>query len=216
MLGIPEIAHSLIIIGGKGPCGFDMPKREYSRIIAADSGLDTALSLGIRPDLVVGDFDSVSNKDLIQQFECIASPKDKDESDFELALMQIDGPYDLIGGGEGRMDHLLSIFMLFEGYGLPRFWFTKEDVLVGVNSGISINLPIDSTISVFALEEALVESEGLLWELGGRRLDHRFMSLSNRNRSHEVRLRTNAPIFVRLEPEVFAKSQLRWPSLVEI
>lgn len=203
MLCTPEISFSLIIVGGKAPESFYMPLDKYAKIIAADSGFDTALSLGIEPDLIVGDFDSSINKAKIEEYEHIEAPMDKDESDMELALMNMNGPYDLLGGGEGRLDHLVAIFALFHKYGVPRYWFTKQDVIIGVNSELVINLPINSTISIFPLSSAKVQSEGLIWELGEKELSPSFMSLSNRNKTEKVSLKTDRPIFVRIERECF-------------
>ncbi len=215
MLGIPESPYSLIIIGGKAPNSFAMPSVGYKKIVAADSGFDIALGLGISPDLVVGDFDSTEKRELIDGFLHKSAIKDKDESDFELALIEADGPYDLIGGGEGRLDHLLSIISLFHKYGVPRLWFTREDVIIGVNSGIEMDLPQDSTVSIFALDEARVYSQGLIWELGERKLDKSFMSLSNRNKDNKVKISTDSPILIRVDSNIFPKVSLVWTSLAE-
>lgn len=209
MLCKRDISYSLIIVGGKAPESFAMPSGGYAKIVAADSGFDTALALNVKPDLIVGDFDSSINSEKIEDFPHIKAPKDKDESDMELALMNIKGGYDLLGGGEGRLDHLMAIFSLFNKYGLPRFWFTKEDVLIGVNSMLSMNLPIGSTISIFPLTSAFVKSKGLVWELGDKPLSSTFMSLSNRTRCEHVCIMTDAPILVRLDRDASL------PNLVE-
>lgn len=62
-----------------------------SLVVAADGGWDKAASLGLRPDLLVGDADSLSE----ERFAALAgegvpierSATDKDESDTELALL---------------------------------------------------------------------------------------------------------------------------------
>ena len=215
MLGIPLSPYSLIIIGGKAPNSFSMPSERYKKIVAADSGFDTALDLGISPDLVVGDFDSTGKLELIEGFLHKSAIKDKDESDFELALIDVCGPYDLIGGGEGRLDHLMAIISLFHKYGVPRLWFTREDVIIGVNSALSMALPLNSTISIFALDEANVVTNGLVWELGEKKLNRSFMSLSNRNKDSKVRIQTDAPILVRVDSQVYSELSLEWTSLAE-
>jgi thiamine pyrophosphokinase len=59
-------------------------------IICADGGTHHALALHLRPDLVIGDMDSISKEEWQQlQRENIAidlHPRDKDETDLELAL----------------------------------------------------------------------------------------------------------------------------------
>jgi thiamine pyrophosphokinase len=59
-------------------------------IIAADGGTQHCKSLGITPDVIIGDFDSLDSKEVIayQQagVETIQFPIRKDETDLELAL----------------------------------------------------------------------------------------------------------------------------------
>ena len=64
--------------------------RRADFVVAADGGLRHAGSLGLRPDLVVGDFDSVS-ADVLARFADLPRlrhPVDKDELDLELAIAQ--------------------------------------------------------------------------------------------------------------------------------
>jgi thiamine pyrophosphokinase len=65
--------------------------REIVLIVAADGGWEKALSLGLRPDLLVGDADSLSEArfaELAAEGVPIErSPAAKDESDTELALL---------------------------------------------------------------------------------------------------------------------------------
>jgi thiamine pyrophosphokinase len=85
-------------------------------VVAADSGLDHALALGLRVDVVVGDLDSASAD---AQAEARAAgtafethPTDKDATDLELALESARRhgarSVTVIGGGGGRHDHLLA------------------------------------------------------------------------------------------------------------
>lgn len=91
-----------------------------ARVIAADSGLEHALALGLDVDLVVGDMDSVdpARLDAVAEAGTVVEqhPVAKDETDLELALSRAldSGPNRLvvIGGDGGRLDHLLSAAML--------------------------------------------------------------------------------------------------------
>lgn len=51
------MSHNLVVIGGKAPSQFDI-KKQYDKIICADSGYDVALAYNLEPTVVVGDFDS--------------------------------------------------------------------------------------------------------------------------------------------------------------
>ena len=83
---------SLVFTGGEGPLVKPLifEKYPYSRIIAADSGYDTARKLSMKVDDAVGDFDSSLYRDelIAEGFE--PCPRDKDYSDSELALMRLD------------------------------------------------------------------------------------------------------------------------------
>lgn len=85
-------------------------------VIAADSGLDHALALGLHVDVVVGDLDSASAAGQAaaraagSEFE--THPTDKDATDLELALLSARDRgarrVTVVGGGGGRHDHLLA------------------------------------------------------------------------------------------------------------
>ncbi len=203
------IFNTLIITGGLAPDAFDYDI-SYDRIIAADSGYDTARRLGIRIDDVVGDFDSTANKDELIALGYKPCNRDKDETDTELAIRKkLDGSYDLLGGGGGRIDHLFSILSLFRIYGLPRYWFTDSDVLIGFIGKGELTGRIDDDISIFPLNErALVKSSGLLWELGDRPLSSTFISQSNRLKSRKVYLESDSPVLIRLSPASFRPGML--------
>ncbi len=87
-----------------------------TRLICADSGGGTALNWGLKPDVVVGDLDSIASADLARLKELgvpvQAAQSEKDETDLELALYTAleAGATDLtiLGGLGGRLDHTLG------------------------------------------------------------------------------------------------------------
>ena len=67
-----------------------LKSKHFDFIIAADSGAEYAASLGLKPDLLIGDMDSVS-KETLEALENAGSmvnefEPEKDTTDFELAL----------------------------------------------------------------------------------------------------------------------------------
>ena len=85
-------------------------------VIAADSGLRTAKALGIRPDILMGDFDSYTDP-LPEGIEVVRVPAEKDVTDTVLAadFAQARGFRQLciVGGTGGRLDHeLANLFLL--------------------------------------------------------------------------------------------------------
>lgn len=91
-------------------------------VAAADSGADTLKKLSLKPDLLIGDFDSISQDTLVAYkqggLECLSFSPEKDASDSELALSILkDRGYDEIeffGALGGRWDHSLSnLFLIY-------------------------------------------------------------------------------------------------------
>ncbi len=83
-------------------------------VIAADGGLRHARTLGVRPDLLVGDLDSVTERDRAAwpDLEVERHPPDKDALDLELALgaavrLGASGA-DVVGAFGGRLDQTIA------------------------------------------------------------------------------------------------------------
>jgi thiamine pyrophosphokinase len=93
---------------------------EKDLIIAANGGMHYCLSLGITPDVVIGDLDSLAADDIkglqIASVEIIRYPAKKDQTDLELALrLAIDRGADEIvvfGAMGGRWDMSIANILL--------------------------------------------------------------------------------------------------------
>lgn len=91
-------------------------------IIAADSGYLTARRLGVSPDLLLGDLDSLDDSKLdggeLDRLEKLIVSPIKDDTDTQLAVDKaLERGADriiLIGGLGGRLDHTLSTVFLLE------------------------------------------------------------------------------------------------------
>ena len=199
-----NMARSLVLIGGKGPETLEGLKMDsYRSIIAADSGYDLAIKLGLEPDVVVGDLDSTMYGDILRGSGMHVSSVDKDESDFELALMSLeeDEEYDLLGGGEGRLDHTLSIFSSFIKYRPPRVWKTHVDYMVSFREADFTSEP-GTEISIFPARlgsVCKVDTYGLVWNLSDDNLSTSFMSLSNRFESERISIKSTDTLFARFD-----------------
>jgi thiamine pyrophosphokinase len=124
--GIGEMASDssttvVVVTGGDPLEGVALPRfPEGARVVAADSGVDRAQDLGLRVDLAVGDFDSVTPVGLATARDAGADvethPAAKDATDLELALdaALALGPERIVvlGGHGGRLDHLLANALL--------------------------------------------------------------------------------------------------------
>ena len=101
------------IVGAGELYGRPEPKNS-DLVIAADGGLDSLMSLGITPDLVLGDMDSVSAD--LGDVERIVYPVRKDETDSFLAYFEgVRRGYTefmLYGCTGGREDHTFANYAL--------------------------------------------------------------------------------------------------------
>lgn len=114
-----------VIISGGDVISFSILKDQLKvddYIIAVDRGIDYVYDNGIRADIVLGDFDSVSDYERVNELEKkgafkLAYPEDKDYTDTELALsFAQEKGFDkvlLLGATGTRLDHTLAnVFLL--------------------------------------------------------------------------------------------------------
>ena len=167
-------------------------------LVAADSGLQTAAACGIMPDLVVGDFDSLEDHDLlgvVGESKVRRYPHEKDYTDTELAVRAARDrgctEIVIIGGGGGRMDHLIGILSLFDREPPPSVWITDTAVLQTITSGITIEGSPGGVVSLFPVgcESCRATSEGLRWPLDGLSWRRGDFGLSNELTSKAASIR---------------------------
>lgn len=152
-------------------------------VIAADSGLDHAHALGLRADVAVGDFDSVSPRAL-ERAEADGTrlerhPAAKDATDLELALdaAAAHGPERIVvlGGHGGRVDHLLANAALLAA---DRYASVEVVAHMGgatltvVRSSAEVRGAPGELVSLLALHQPAsgVRTHGLLYPLSGEDL----------------------------------------------
>ncbi|HUX49783.1 MAG TPA: thiamine diphosphokinase [Spirochaetia bacterium] len=170
--------RGVLFTGGDAPHKNHVAKwvRDASIIVAADSGYDAAISFGISPDLVVGDMDSIGNRGDIERLPASKVrifPTDKDFTDTELGIdALLNAGVDevvIVGGGGGRLDHLLGIFALFDRPVHPSVWVSPGAEIYAVDNVWQIDGMLGSTVSFFpaGLDVCTMESRGLKWNLNG-------------------------------------------------
>jgi thiamine pyrophosphokinase len=133
---------------------------------------------------------------------------EKDHTDTELALCLLRekgcGELWLVGGGGGRLDHLLAIRSLFERELRPSRWITGAEDVYGVDSPGELRWkgPPGALVSVFPLGAGPWEAEsgGLKWPLAGLPWDRGFFGLSNVAESGSFWLRAGRGRFLVVLP----------------
>lgn len=117
---------ALIIAAGSEPRGKarDLVLGKWDLIICADGGAEHALRLAVKPDLIAGDFDSLS-AEILNTFEesgvaIVRLPVEKDFTDLEFAIEQAlqrgASGITIAGADGGEFDHELANYFLMAKY----------------------------------------------------------------------------------------------------
>ena len=210
--------RGIIFVGGEGPGPAALQKiaRAADLLVAADSGLIAAEEAGLRPDLVIGDMDSLDDPRRLEKYapdSVRRFPADKDFTDTELALALLrekgcDEAW-IAGGGGGRMDHLFAIRALFEREDCPDRWFPGDEEIRCIKEGSSVAsaLPMGSLVSVFPLGRGPWEadSSGLKWPLNGLGWNEGSFGVSNVAAGGAMEIRSIRGRFMALIPVIFSE-----------
>jgi thiamine pyrophosphokinase len=163
---------------------------ENSFVICADGGLDTAARRGIRPSLIIGDFDSLRGP-LPEQVETIRLKIEKDDTDMmaaiRVALQRGFRDFVLLGALGGRIDHSFANFCALQ-YLADRgcnACMAGRDCRVFLRSGgiLELNGLNGKTVSVFpfGVPSCTVTYRGMKYPLNEYRLVSGYpLGVSNR------------------------------------
>ncbi len=157
-------------------------------VICADKGLDHALSAGITPDIVVGDFDS-SAADIPEGIGCIRVSPIKDDTDAMLAAdTAIERGYTQLRffcAVGGRFDHTFANVQMLEhlhSRGVQAELFGGREHIRLLHEGEYVTIGrFDGFVSVFALtEDAVISERGMKYPLERYRIVRSFpLGVSN-------------------------------------
>ena len=181
--GVSEEAV-VVVSGGEGPLAPVVTVPRGAPVVAADSGLDHALALGLDVAVAVGDFDSASPAAISAAeragVRIERHPTAKDETDLELALdlavgMEPERVLVLAARG-GRLDHELSSLLLLAS---ERYAGVQVDAAVGdsyvnvVRAERTLAGEVGDLVSLLAVGGPAegVRTEGLAYPLRGETLE---------------------------------------------
>ncbi len=158
-------------------------------LICADGGYDAAVKHGFRPDLVIGDFDSMP-ADHVHGCACITLPVHKDDTDMVVCLEEGRRrgytSFRIAGCLGGRLDHTISNLQCLYDCALrgEDAWMCDGQNLVSVLLPGKYNLPKMEGYK-FSLLSYTPEVKGLTlrgteWELDNATLTNRYpLGVSN-------------------------------------
>lgn len=149
----------------------DLPEKEFFSgklpIVAADGAANTLMEMGIEPEMVIGDLDSI-NPDYLKILKS-HHHYDQDLCDYQKSIFYMKKndllPAIIVGVNGGYLDHILNNINLFLTgdnvlYAPPLTGFCMKQ-----GDEKKLTLPTNTKISLLGIPEAVVNSTGLKWEL---------------------------------------------------
>lgn len=188
-------------------------------VLAADSGARLAAAAGRAVDVLVGDLDSIERATLDAVFdegtEIEAHPPGKDATDLELALAAAlrrgADEITVIGGGGGRLDHLLGNAAVIASPALretPVRWVMERETAYAVHGGrgpLTLPAPAGAVFSVIPVggTAAGVTITGAKWNLHGEALEAgSSLGISNEALGPETTVEAGAGVLLVIVSEV--------------
>ncbi|MFL2696410.1 MAG: thiamine diphosphokinase [Candidatus Actinomarina sp.] len=140
--------NALIINGGLNSTKRDQLDN-YDFIVAVDSGAEHAYKLFLKPDLIIGDLDSIDEKTIKRaekdSIQILKYETNKNETDFELALKHVLDQsikdITIIGGEYGEIDHLFSVLTVIISY-------QNDELILWIHGNQSIIIPNSKKIKI--------------------------------------------------------------------
>ncbi|MPQ92316.1 MULTISPECIES: thiamine diphosphokinase [Thioclava] len=137
-------------------------------LVAADGGGDRALAMGLEPEAVIGDLDSLSDAARATLGPRVHPVAEQDSTDFAKCLQRIKAPFILALGFTGmRLDHTLAAMTDLIRTPHRVVMLAEEEVIFRCPPSLSLDVTEGTRVSLFPFGEVKARSEGLQWPLDG-------------------------------------------------
>lgn len=196
----------LISLSGNCSTSYELKELTFDEIIGVDNGTAHLFDRSLIPSKVLGDLDSITPV-LLEKVEnlnidLIRYEPDKDKTDFELSLDSINEPEEknifIIGGEEGEIDHLFSIFSLVINYEFATnvTWLYMDKTIVFKNN-MSIFLNEGTKFSVVPITNLnKLTISGAKWNLNEENIEAgSSKTLRNESVENQIMISCNEGLF---------------------
>lgn len=171
-LPIVQSTHGVTLAGG-GPFSVRDLRLALKRAplpVAADRGADRLLRLGVLPQAVIGDMDSISARaraEIPKAHQHLVS--EQVTTDFDKALRSIEAPLVLALGFAGaRLDHGLAAFSTLIARAERRcILIGPQDLAFAAPPRLELAVAPGEPVSLFPMAPVTGRSEGLEWPIEG-------------------------------------------------
>lgn len=155
-----DIKNILIICAGdnRSPEKLINYAKESDYIICADGGYKHAIECGIKPDILVGDFDSVNEpEDFLMKIK-LKAEKDETDTMYALKMAFSKKPASIIiyGGIGDRLDHSYANICLLNScleHEINAFVTDGKTKAYLTDNKLSLNEPIGTTVSIYSFSD---------------------------------------------------------------
>lgn len=159
----------------------------HERIVAVDGGITYCHESDLTPHLLVGDFDSCPKHllDVYEKIPKITLPRDKDETDLEVAIKEEwkrgTESITLFGAWGKRIDHSLTNALILGRHPGKLRLETETEIVFAIRGKVDLACSIGQTISLIPLygRASGITTSGFQWELNQGTLDQNFIGISN-------------------------------------
>ncbi len=162
----------VLLVGG-GPLDAELVHGVAARttgIVAADGGADGLAALGLRPDAVIGDLDSLQDPAGWGDVP-VHHVDDQDSTDFEKCLQRIAAPLVLATGFTGaRIDHQLAAMSTLVAHPGRVLIVDPVDICFRWRAGLRLDVAAGTRVSLFPMGPVRGRSTGLRWPIDGLEL----------------------------------------------
>jgi thiamine pyrophosphokinase len=174
----PVIAYTapLVIVGG-GTIDIELLRALYvagAHLVGADAGGDVIAAAGLRPEAIIGDFDSLADPDAWLGRTQLVRVSEQDTTDFEKALYSTSAPLTIaLGMTGGRFDHTLAALdaVARQAVGRSIILVDERDLALALSGPFGFEVGAGERVSVHPLVPIRFRrSTGLRYPLDGLRL----------------------------------------------
>jgi thiamine pyrophosphokinase len=161
----------LVIVGG-GHVDRELLRELYAsggRLVGADGGADEIVAAGLKPEVIVGDFDSLKDPLAWLGKTRLIQIAEQETTDFEKALYSTRAPLTVgVGMTGGRFDHTLAALDAVARYAAKRqiILVDEHDIAVALTERFSFKVERGDRVSIHPLAAVTFwGSEGLEYPL---------------------------------------------------
>ena len=176
---------------------------KYNIIVCADGAANKIIKLGIEPDYILGDLDSIDSDNLKKYSKNIIQLKNQEYNDLHKSLLWCKEKnikyIDIIGIDGKRIDHTIGNFsIILDCISFVDITiYTEYGTIYTINKERTFKNCYKKNISIFnSVSENKITTNGLKYELINNNLTKLYMGTLNKAIKNEIKIKTKDKILI--------------------